>query len=66
MTKRKVECVTIGKQIGKMDSIREVEKQLNKCQKCAYKKDVPKYKNETYLGVRIRYVELYQEQLRRG
>ncbi len=60
----KKECKTVKKQIEQLNSLSEVERQLSKCQKCAYRKVVPDYKDETYLQVRIKYVELYQKNLR--
>ena len=55
----RVECNLIRKRLETMDNIRESERQLNKCQKCAYKKEVEFWKDKTYLQARKTYVNLY-------
>jgi len=59
-TKR--ECKYIGKNISKV-SYEESYKQLVRCEKCCFKKEVDKYKDQTYLSVRLQYVANYHSNL---
>jgi len=54
----KKECKYIGKNITKV-SLRESYRQLVSCEKCCFKKEVDKHKDQTYLNVRLQYVQNY-------
>ena len=56
----KSECISTRKRIKKMNA-RDIEKQLETCQKCAYRKQVENWKDETYKQIRLAYVESYWE-----
>lgn len=60
----KSKCKIIRRRASKMNE-RDIEEQLETCQKCAYRNKVEHYKDETYKQVRLAYVKSYEKTIRR-
>ena len=58
-------CRIVQKEITSLDkNISQLQAQLQQCEMCAYKKDVPQHKKETYKTVRLKYVEAFWQEHR--
>lgn len=52
------ECKFIGKNAKNL-SLNEIQRQIDKCERCCHKKSVDKYKRVTYAEVRFKCVDYY-------
>lgn len=57
-----VKCIFIRARVKNMEH-EKIQEQLEKCEKCAYRKDVGKLRRDTYAVVRHNFVKTFWESL---